>query len=231
VAARHLGEPGEQSFAHRRGVLDEAGAFHDVDDRQRHRAREVGPAEGGEVDERRGDEEFAQRLGVQRRRDRHERAPQGLGHRHDVGAHAEVFGREPPPGASETGLDLVEDQERSSRVADRPGAFEIVRRRHDDAALSLDRFQDDRRGLFGYRRGQGVAVAVGDPGEPRHERLEGVPEGVSARGGQREPGVAVVSTGGRDDPRSAGGGPGQFEREVDGFSASGAEHGAGELAR
>ncbi len=68
-----------------------------------------------------------------------------LGHRDDVGQHAEVLEAEPPPGAGEAGLHLVDDHQHAALVAERPDALEVVGGRRVHAALALHRFDHHRR--------------------------------------------------------------------------------------
>ena len=57
--------------------------------------------------------------------DRHAVAER-LGHRHDVGPHAEVLEAEPPAGAAEAGLHLVDHEQQAALVAQRADGLEVL---------------------------------------------------------------------------------------------------------
>jgi hypothetical protein len=168
-------------------------------------------------------QELAKVLGVDGGRDRHQRATERLGDRHDVGHDAEVLAGEPLARASHARLDLVEDQERADPVAGRSDRAKVVRGWHDDPALALHRLEDDGGGLridAGLDRGD---VTEGNPLETRHERLERLAERLASGRREREPGVTVVAVDARDDLGSTGRAPSEFQGEVHGLAATGAK--------
>ena len=65
------------------------------------------------------------------------------------------------PGAPDAGLDLVEDEKEPVLVAELPQRTQAARRDRADAALALDRFDHDGRGL-GRDRLQRLVVVEGD---------------------------------------------------------------------
>ena len=85
-----------------------------------------------------------ERLAPDDRRDGHP-ATDPLADRHQVRDDAPVVGRPGPTGPPEARLDLVEDEDRAVTVAQlaQPGQEPV--RRDDDAAVALDRLDDDRR--------------------------------------------------------------------------------------
>ncbi len=66
------------------------------------------------------------------------------------------------PGAPDAGLDLVEDEKEPVLVAELPQRAQAARRDRADAALALDRFDHDGRGLGRDRRLQRLVVVEGD---------------------------------------------------------------------
>ena len=105
--------------------------------------------------------------------DRHAVA-QRLGHRHHVGLEALGLEGEPVPGAAEAGLHLVEHEQRVALGAQRPHRAQVVRARDHDAALALERLEQDG----GHRvrverlveRGDVVVGHVHEPLGQREER-------------------------------------------------------------
>ena len=80
-------------------------------------------------------------------RDGVEAAGEGLADRDAVGADPLVLEGEELPGAAEARLDLVEDQEAVVPVGQLAQAPQVAVRRDDDAALALDRLDEDGAGL------------------------------------------------------------------------------------
>ena len=74
--------------------------------------------------------------------DRHAVA-QRLGHGHHVGLEPLGLEGEPVAGAPEAGLHLIEHQEGAPLGAQLPYGAQVVRARHVDAALTLQRFEQD----------------------------------------------------------------------------------------
>jgi hypothetical protein len=81
-----------------------------------------------------------------------------LGDRHDVRLDTGPFMGEQLAGAAHAGLDLVEDQQEALVVAERAQSRRKLRWDRADAALALDRLDQDRRRLVGDRRLQRVHV-------------------------------------------------------------------------
>ena len=72
--------------------------------------------------------------------------------------------RSPRASCAESGLDLVGDEQGAACGGDVPGGLEVFRRRGPDAALALDRLEQDGRGLVvnsGLERGNVVEGDVG----------------------------------------------------------------------
>ena len=109
-APLEIGEPGSEILAHLRAALEQAILLDGLEHRQAH-------AGGQRVGDVRGIERepalMAALLHLVAGDDRRERhaAAQGLGHRHDVGGHAQVRGGEPVAQPAEGRLGLVEDQQ------------------------------------------------------------------------------------------------------------------------
>ena len=83
-------------------------------------------------------------LGLGDHHARRDAAGEGLGAGQDVGLDAVVLVGEPLAGAAHAGLDLVEDQQHAALVAQLAQPGEVIRRRDVDAALALDRLDQDR---------------------------------------------------------------------------------------
>ena len=92
----------------------------------------VGAAEPADVDR-------VHQVGASGDRADRQPAPEGLGARDDVRRHVFVDDREPLPGAAHAGLDLVGDEHDPVRFAEVGDALDETGRRHNEAALSLDR--------------------------------------------------------------------------------------------
>ena len=73
--------------------------------------------------------------------------PERLAEHEPVGLHAVVVAREQLAGAAEAGLHLVGDEQHVALAADPRARGEIAGRRHDDAALALDRLDEERGGV------------------------------------------------------------------------------------
>ena len=71
-------------------------------------------------------------------------AGQALADAHDVGLDALVLARPHRAGAADAGLHLVDHEQDAVLVAQRAQVGEPARRRHDVAALALDRLDEDR---------------------------------------------------------------------------------------
>ena len=146
--------------------------------------------------------------------DRHA-VPERLRHRHHVGLEALRLEGEPVSGPAETRLDLVEHQQRVALGAQRAHGTEVVRARHHDPALALQRLEQHR----GHRLGVERLVERGDVvvrhvHEALGQRQEGrLFLGLAGRsqGGER-PAVKGVVHADDDVATAPSPAPGQLER-------------------
>src|SRR4029078_1144626 len=79
-----------------------------------------------------------------------------FGNRHDVGRHAHMLIGEQRPGAGDAGLHLVENQHEAMLVAESAQSRKKTRRRNADAALTLDRLDQNA----GRLRSDGALVRL-----------------------------------------------------------------------
>jgi hypothetical protein len=107
--------------------VEEARRLDDVEHRQRGDAAELGSAVRRDVDERVLDEEGVDLGGHQRRRDRVDTAAQPLAGHEDVGFDAFLLEVPHRAGSAETGLHLVEDEQRAALAADPLHAGQVAR--------------------------------------------------------------------------------------------------------
>ena len=126
----------------------------------------AGPQLGGEL--RPGDQAAAGHAAGQR-----------LGQRDDVGLHVPVLVGEPAAGAAHAGLHLVEDQHQLVAVGQLAQPFEVAGRRQVDAALALDRLDQDGARFGVDQFGDGVEVAERGVAEAGQQRLQ-APDDTSA---------------------------------------------------
>ena len=146
VALLELGEPVEQHGADPRGVLDQPVALDDPQRRQARRHRQPVAAERRLVHVgalERSHRPLVDLPARDHRGDRHVAAAERLADEHEVRLEPPVLEREPLAGASEPGLDLVDDEQRAVAPAQRLRALQIARRRkrHHPA---LNRLDDER---------------------------------------------------------------------------------------
>ena len=168
-----LGGDGLQALAEEAAALDhlrqEAFGQHDVEHRVGDRAGQGIAAEGGAM--RAGDHA---RRGAGRGEagaDR-EAAAQTLGDGGDVRAHIRLLAGEQRARAAHAGLDLVEHEQQTLIVAEATQVLQEPGRRRPDAALALDRFDQDRRRLGSDCGAQRLIVAERDDVEAGQQRLE-----------------------------------------------------------
>ena len=225
VALRKLGEPLEEHRADARGVLDQAVALDDAQRRQAGRHRQaIAPvrrlvhvaalerADRPVVDLATGDHGGHG----------HVAAAQRLADEDDVGLEAPVLQREPPAGAPEPGLDLVEDEQGAVAPAERLRPLQVARR-HGGHEPALDRLDDEGRDVLGAQlRLQGGEVAVGNELATGQQRAEALLEELVAHHRERPERDAVKAALARDQARS----PGRRAREL-----HGGVHGLGPGAR
>ena len=145
MAPRELLEADEELLPASGGVFDEALVADDVERcvcrRARHDVAAIRAAVGARLP---GVEEGPLR------EDPGEGKPGGdpLGHDDDVGVDAPVLDREQPPGAAESRLDLVRDQEDPMFAGDLAESWQEPRRRDHVAALAEHGLDDDGRHLL-----------------------------------------------------------------------------------
>ena len=106
------------------------------------------------------------------RRQRHHPAAQCLAEQVDVGHDTPVLTRESAPGAREARLDLVGDHQHVVLAAQCPHRGQVVIRRHDDAGLALDRFEQHRHRVVIDGAGERGGVPERDRPEAGSERAE-----------------------------------------------------------
>ena len=160
---------------------------------------------------------------------------QGLGHGHHVGRQALGLEGEPVAGAPETGLHLIEHQERVALGAQRPHGPQVVRARHVDPPFALEGLEQHGgrwpvRGRCPARprrrrgRARSLRAGVGTARASRAARWRPAWPG-SARGTNRLGADHEVAA-------PAGPAPGQLQRALVGLGARvGEEHLTAGLAR
>ena len=113
-----------------------------------------------------------------------EAAAQPLGDGGDVRAHARLLAGEQRAGAAHAGLDLVEHQQQAVLVAEGAQVLQALRRHRPDAALALDRLDQDGGGLGADRGVQRLVVAERHDVEARQQRIEAFDQLLAAGGGR-----------------------------------------------
>ena len=126
------------------GALEQAVRLDGLDGGQGGAAGERVAAERGRV---RAGLSFSATSGLATRPPQRDAAGQRLGQRHDVRLHVPVLVGVPLAGAAHAGLHLVEDQQQLVLVGQLAQPFEVASRRQVDAALALDRLDQDGAGL------------------------------------------------------------------------------------
>ena len=106
------------------------------------------------------------------RGDRHDAAAEGLAEQVEVRNDTHQVAGEGRSRAAEAGLDLVGDEQHIVSRRDLAHGRQIVRRRHDDAGLALDRLEQHGNRVRVDRSLEGRRVPVGNSAEPRRERPE-----------------------------------------------------------
>ncbi len=163
-------EPFHEIRAHFFGVLDELVFGQDFEGGAGHGAGERVAAEGGAVFTRL---EHAEDLGVgEDGGDGVKAARQGLAYEREVGFDVFVFFGKQLAGASETGLDFVEDEDDFIFIADAADVFEVAVWRDDDTCFTLDRFDEKGHGVVGDGGFECVGVTEVDDLESGRERAE-----------------------------------------------------------
>ena len=95
-----------------------------------------------------------------------------LGKSHDIGLHAEMLVSEHLARAPHAALNLIEDQECAVLVAKLAHALQVFCRRHMDAALALNRFEQDGARLRAHHLFQLFDIAVMHIVESRRQGTE-----------------------------------------------------------
>ena len=132
------------------------------------------------------------------RRDGDDAAAERLAEQVEVGHDPDEVAGEGRAGAAEARLDLVGDEQHVALGADRPDRRKVVGRRHEDAGLALDGFDQHGHGVVVDRVGERRGVAVGHGAEARRERAE-IVAGVRVVGEAHDGGGAAVEVAGGDD--------------------------------
>ena len=138
-------------------------------------------------------------------------------------------------GAAHAGLNLVGDEQRASGVSKVACGVEKFARQRTNAALTLNRLEEDRAELVGELRSQVVDVVEADEFNAGHDRIEGLAVLVFPGGCDGTHGAAVKAVFKREELRSERRalfalqfcpGAGEFERGFVGFRAAVREEGA-----
>src|SRR6266700_6730017 len=109
---------------------------------------------------------------------------EALGQGDDVRTDPGLLEGEPVAGTADAGLDLVEHEQCAVPFGQFAGRLEVAGRRGHDAALALDRLDEERGGLVVDCRFEGPDVAEGHELDSAGQRLEGLADRGLA--GQRE---------------------------------------------
>src|SRR5258708_6084840 len=151
-------------------------------------------------------------------------AAETFGKSQQGGRDAVMLVREPPAGAAESGLHLVEDQQQVVRVAPLADSGKVARRRRDDADLAHHGLEHHADRVLVGRRLDRVEVVVRHMHETFRQRCKRIRVLVLPAGGDGRESSSMKRTGGRDDlegpvaialPPLAG----ELDRRLVGFSA------------
>ena len=118
---------------------------------------------------------------------------QSFGQGDDVGDDArgqQVVGH-PGAGASHSGLDLIDDEQRAGGLGQLAGRLQVSGGQLTHPGLALNGFDDECRHIRPQRGAQGLDVAGGDELDSSGQRLEGLAVGGLVGQGQRAHGPAV----------------------------------------
>src|SRR5512146_504795 len=182
------------------GTLDQAFL---LDDAQRDEPDRRGQGITAESRAMRAGREYVHQLArAEKGRNRQHAAAQRLAEDQPVRADLLVLEGEPRAGASEAGLDLVDDEEDVVLVAERAHAREPAFGRDDDPAFALDRLDQHGGGLRRDRRFDRGEIAEGHGTEAWRERAEAVAV-LGFRGEADDRGRAAVEIPGGDDDLGA----------------------------
>ena len=124
-----------------------------------------------------------------------EAAADALGGRHDVGLDPVMLIGEQLAGAGVAALDLVEDEHQIVLVGERAQALDEFRAGRADAALALDRLDQEAGGVRAHRRLGRVEIVELDDGEAGQQRREAVAQLGLVGGADRAQRAAVKGVG------------------------------------
>ena len=182
-------------------MIEEGGLGDDIEHRLARRHRQRIAAKRAAV---RADHHALRRaLGGEAGADR-EAAADALGDRHDVGGEAIMFVREELAGARDAALDLVEDQQRAGFVGERAQAGQEFVARGADAALALDRFEQEAADVRTHGSAHRRQIAEGEHGEAIEQRGEPVAQLGLIGGADRAERAAVEGVAEGDDAEALG---------------------------
>ena len=118
---------------------------------------------------------------------------QSLGQGDDVGddARCQQMVRHPGAGASHSGLNLIDDEQRASGLSQLAGRLQVPGRQLTHPGLALYGFDNECRHVRPQRGAQCFDVTGGDELDPTGQRLEGLAVGGLVGQGQRAHGPAV----------------------------------------
>src|SRR3954451_9345458 len=155
---------------------------------------------------------FENMLSRQNRADRYMAARKRLGDEHHIRLDVPVFDRKKTAGASQSGLNLIGNEQGAVAAAKLRDALEVIVRRYIDA-FALDRFDDEGRNVARaqcfFERGK---IVEGDADAVGQQRLEASPENFVAVERQRAVRKTVEGMIAIDDARAAGRTTGKFDR-------------------
>src|SRR5205807_1009056 len=158
-------------------------------------------------------------------------AREGLREREQVGLDAPPLHSEQAPGTAHTGLHFVEDEEGPGSVACLAGGRQVFRRRDVHAALTLDRLEDDRRGLMIDGFLQRLVVVEWDMLESGDERFERLTEILPPSRAERPHCPSMEAAHRRDDLLPACRGTRKLDGGLDGLGARVAQEDPTEVSR
>src|SRR6266566_5670568 len=158
-------------------------------------------------------------------------AREGLREREQVGLHAPPLRSEQAACTAHPGLHFVEDEEGPGSVACLAGGRQVFRRRDVDAALTLDRLEDDRRGLMIDGFLQSLDVVEWDMLESGDERLERFTEILPPGRAECSHRASMEAAHRRDDLLPACRGTRKLDGGLDGLGARAAQEDPTEVPR
>src|SRR5947199_46478 len=201
---------------------------HGVFDRRRRRGtRERIPAERGIV----APLELTLHVLCGEGRSDRDAAREGLRQREQVRLHAPPLHSEQAPRPAHPGLYFVEDEEGPGSVACLTGGRQVFRGRHMHAAFTLDRLEDDRRGIMIDGFPQSLDVVERDMLESGDERLERLTEILPPGRAECPHRPSMETAHRRDDLLPSCRGARKLDRGLDGLGARVAQEDSTEVSR